>query len=199
MDNYIVTISRQFGSMGRTIAAELSKRLEVEYLDRDIVDETAKRMGKPVTTISNAEESQSGNFLTRAYPLGNGMAELKDSIFEVQKNIIEDFAKAQSGIVVGRCSDYILRNQPRRLSVYIYASREERLKNCIERLGMDEKTAKRTIADVDNAREHYHRTYIPGYKDPFFGRDICIDSSSFGVEGTVDILESIIRKRFIDC
>jgi len=197
MDNYIVTISRQFGSMGRSIAAELSHRLGVEYLDRDIVDETAKRMGKPVTTISNIEEKQSGNFLSRAYPLGNGVAELKDSIFEVQKNIIEDFAKAQSGIVVGRCSDYILRNHPRMLSVFIYASREDRLKNCVERLGMDEKTAKRMMNDVDNAREHYHRTYIPGYKDPFFGRDICIDSSTFGVEGTAEILESIVRNRFL--
>lgn len=198
MDKYIVTISRQFGSLGRTVAAELSRRLNVEYLDRDIVDETAKRMGLPVTKISNVEEKQSGNFLSRAYPLGNGMAELKDAIFEVQKNIIEDFAKEQSGIVVGRCGDYILRNHPRLLSVYIYASRESRLKNCIERLGMDERTAKRMIADVDNAREHYHRTYIPGYKDPFFGRDICIDSGSFGAERTADILEGIIRKQFYD-
>ena len=197
MDNYIVTISRQFGSMGRSVAAELSKRLGVEYLDRDIVDETAKRMGKPVTTISSVEETQSGNFLSRAYPLGNGMAELKDQIFEVQKNIIEDFAKVQSGIVVGRCSDYILRNHPNLISVYIYAPKEARLKNCVERLGMDEKTAKRMMADVDNAREHYHRTYIPGYKDPFSGRDICIDSSAFGVDGTVDIIEGIVRAKFL--
>lgn len=195
MGNYIVTISRQFGSLGRSIAAELSNRLHIEYLDRDIVDETAKRMGVAVPEISNTEEIGSNMFLRRVFPLGNAV-EKRDHIFEVQKNIILDFAKNNSGIIVGRCADSILKDHPQLLSVYIYASPEERLKNCIERLNMDEKTAKRMIADVDNAREHYHQTYIPGYKNPFYGRDICIDSSSFGVEGTVDIIENIVRKRF---
>ncbi len=195
MDNYIVTISRQFGSLGRSIAEELSKRLEVEFLDRDIVDETAKRMGQQVPYISKFEEVGVGTFMRRAFPLGEE-ASLRDSIFEVQKNIIRDFAKKQSGIVVGRCADHILSDHKRLLSVYIYAPVEARLKNCIDRLGMDEKSARKMIIDVDTAREQYHRNYIPGYKDAFFNRDLCIDSSTFGVEGTAEILESIIRKRF---
>lgn len=195
MDNYVISISRQFGSLGRSIAAELSYRLGVNFIDRDIVEETANRMGLKVPEISNAEEYSTGNFVRRIFPLGND-AGLRDQIFEVEKNIILDFAKDQSGIVVGRCSDYILKDHPRHLSVFIYASPEARLKNCVERLNMDEKTARRMMADVDNAREHYHHTYIPGYKNPFSGRDICIDSSSFGVDGTADILEDIIRKKF---
>jgi len=196
MDNYIVTISRQFGSLGRSIAADLSRRLEIEYLDRDIVDETAKRMGIAVPEISNTEESGSGSFIRRVFPLGS-VVEKRDQIFEVQKNIIRDFAKNQSGIIVGRCADYVLKDHPNLLSIYIYSSVEDRVKNCIDRLGMDEKTARRMMADVDNAREHYHQTYIPGYKNPFFGRDLCIDSSTFGVEGTAEIIENIVRERFL--
>lgn len=195
MDKYIVTISRQFGSLGRSIAAELADRLGVEYLDRDIVEETARRMGQQVSDISHSEETGVGQFLRRAFPLG-AEAGLRDSIFEVQKNIIRDFAKAQSGIVVGRCADYVLQDHPRKLSVYVYAPVEARLNNCVTRLGMDEKTARKMIADVDNAREQYHKNYIPGYKNPFSGRDLCIDSSKFGVEGTAEILEHIIRERF---
>ena len=197
MDKYIVTISRQFGSMGRSIAAELAKRLDVEYVDRDIVEETARRMGQPVSEISNSEEVGIGQFLRRAFPLGEKIG-LRDSIFEVQKNIIRDFAKEQSGIVVGRCADYILRDHPRVLSVFIYAPVEERLNNCVTRLGMDEKEARRMIAEVDTAREQYHKNYIPGYKNPFSGRDLCIDSSTFGVEGSAEILEHIVRERFYD-
>ncbi|MCR5596064.1 MAG: cytidylate kinase-like family protein [Lachnospiraceae bacterium] len=197
MDKYIVTISRQFGSLGRSIAANLADRLGVTYLDRDIVEETAKRMGQHVSSISNSEEQGFGGFVRRAFPLG-AEASLRDSIFEVQKNIIRDFAKEQSGIVVGRCADYVLEDHPRLLSVYIYAPVESRLINCTERLGMDEKEARKMINDVDTAREQYHKTYIPGYKNPFSGRDLCIDSSAFGVEGTAEILEHIIRKKFYD-
>lgn len=181
--------------MGRSIAAELAKRLDVEYVDRDIVEETARRMGQPVSEISNSEEVGIGQFLRRAFPLGEKIG-LRDSIFEVQKNIIRDFAKEQSGIVVGRCADYILRDHPRVLSVFIYAPVEERLNNCVTRLGMDEKEARRMIAEVDNAREQYHKNYIPGYKNPFSGRDLCIDSSTFGVEGSAEILEHIVREKF---
>ena len=197
MDKYIVTISRQFGSLGRSIAAELAKRLGVEYMDRDIVEETARRMGQNVSEISNSEEVGVGAFLRRAFPLG-AEASLRDSIFEVQKNIIRDFAKEQSGIVVGRCADHVLKDHPRLLSIYVYAPVEARLENCVNRLGMDEREARKMIADVDNAREQYHKNYIPGYKNPFSGRDLCIDSSRFGVEGTAEILEHIIRERFYD-
>ena len=142
MDKYIVTISRQFGSLGRSIAAELASRLGVEYLDRDIVEETAKRMGQNISDISNAEEISSAPFLRRAFPLGKEIG-LRDSIFEVQKNIIRDFAKEQSGIVVGRCADFVLADHPRLLSVYIYAPVEARLANCVDRLGMEEKNARK--------------------------------------------------------
>lgn len=197
MDKYVVTISRQFGSLGRSIAAELAKRLDVEYMDRDIVEETARRMGHHVAEISNSEEVGVGAFLRRAFPLG-AEASLRDSIFEVQKNIIRDFAKEQSGIVVGRCADYVLSDHPRMLSIYVYAPVEARLANCVNRLGMDEREARRMITEVDQAREQYHKNYIPGYKNPFSGRDLCIDSSRFGVEGSAEILEHIVRERFYD-
>ena len=75
---YVVTISRQFGSMGRSIAHRLSEILEIEYLDRDIVEATAKRMGLPVSVISEEEENgKSGsNFFRRMYPLGIGVPNL---------------------------------------------------------------------------------------------------------------------------
>ena len=195
MDNYVITISRQFGSLGHSIASDLANRLGIEFIDRDIVDQTARRMGLEVPAISKAEESGLGSFWRRAFPLGKEL-ELSDQIFEVQKNVIRDFAKEQSGIVVGRCADYVLKEHPRLLSVYIYAPEEDRIKNCIERLGMEEKVARKMMNEVDNARENYHKTYIPGYKNAFSGRDICIDSSTFGVEGSAHILEDIVRKRF---
>lgn len=195
---YVVTISRQFGSMGRSIAHRLSEILEIEYLDRDIVEATAKRMGLPVSVISEEEEnSKTGSgFFRRMYPLGIGVPDLKDEIFDVQKNIIRDFASKDSCIIVGRCAEGILSDFENHLSVYIYAPFEERLKNCTGILNMDLKTARGMIKEVDAARENYHRTYCPGYTCPFDHRDIMLDSSAFGIEGTAKIIAEIVRERW---
>lgn len=196
MEKYIVTISRQFGSMGRSIAQKLSELLDVEFLDRDIVEKTAKRMGLPVSMISDEEEAVRAGFGGRLYPLGIGMPSIKDEIFAVQSGIIQDFADIDSCIIVGRCSEYILKDRPNILRVYVYAPFEERLKNCTEILGMDLKTARRMIKEVDNARENYHKLYVPGYNHPFDNRDICIDSSKFGIDGSAEILRNIVREKF---
>lgn len=195
MSKTIITISRQFGSMGRSIARRLSEILEIEFLDRDIVEETARRMGLPISVISEEEEASSNRFFKRIYPLGISVPSIKDEIFEVQKNIIRDFAAKGSCIIVGRCADAILKDEPDLLSVYIYAPYQARLENCTGLLGMDERTAKRMIRDVDTARENYHRFYIPDYTCPFDHRDLCIDSSRFGIEGTALLLAELIGNR----
>ena len=195
MEHTLITISRQFGSMGRSIAHKLSDKLGIEFLDRDIVEGTSKRMGLPVSVISNEEESAANHFFKRAYPLGIGVPNLKDEIFDVQKNIIRDFASKQSCIIVGRCADYILADYEDLFSIYIYAPYQTRLENCTKLLGMDEKTAKRMIRDVDAARENYHKFYIPGYSSPFDNRDLCIDSSRFGIEGTAELIAELVRNR----
>lgn len=195
MDKYVITISRQFGSMGRSIAYKLSELLGVEFLDRDIVEMTARRMHLPVSMISNEEEAVKAGFFGRVYPLGVGLPSLKDEIFEVQSNLIRDIAAKDSCIIVGRCGEYVLKDHPNRFSVYVYAPYEARMKNCVESLGMDTKTAKRLIKEVDVARENYHKLYVPGYSGPFDNRDMCIDSSRFGIDGTAEILSTIIKGR----
>lgn len=196
MENYAITISRQFASLGRSIAQDLSEILGIEFLDRDIVEETAKRMNAPVSLISREEEGVTSRFSYRAYPLGIGVPSVKDEIFQVQKSIIQDFARKKSCIIVGRCGSFCLKGQSRLLNVYIYAPYESRLENCVSRLAMSERTAKKTIFEVDAAREKYHRLYIPGYKNPFSESDLCLNSSAYGVKGTAEIIADVARRKF---
>ncbi|MCR5605595.1 MAG: cytidylate kinase-like family protein [Treponema sp.] len=197
MQKYVITISRQFGSLGRPIAQKLSERLGVEYLDRDIVEETAKRMNLPVSIISDEEENLKVNkFFKSLYPLGLGLPSLKNEIFNVQKNIILDLIKKDSCIIVGRCAELFAKNEKNHLNVYIYAPYEKRLENCIKRLDMNEKTARTMIKEVDLSRMNYHKLYVPGYTSPFDNRDLCLDSSAFGIEGTAEIIENIVKMRF---
>lgn len=196
MEQYVITISRQFGSMGRTIAQHLSEELGIEFYDRDIVEATARRMGESVKSISNAEESAGSFFLKKKYPFKMGIYSISDEIYAVQKNIIRDMAQKQSCIIVGRCADSILQDMPNHLNVYIYAPYEARLYNCTHDLMMDEATARKMIKEVDTARTNYQRKYCPEVKSVFDHKDLMIDSSKFGIDGTVKLLAGIVRERW---
>ncbi len=196
MKKYVITISRQFGSMGRSIAQELSERLAVPFYDRDIVEETAKRMALPVSVISDEEEMSKSIYFKRKYPLGMGIPNLQDEIFLVQKNVILDMVERESCIIVGRCADSILKDFENKLCIYIYAPYEARYENCITQLGMDEATAERMIREVDKSREQYHRRYCQGYVNEMSNKDILLNSSFFGISGTAEVLEKIARRHF---
>ena len=196
MKQYVITISRQFGSLGRTIAQHLSEILQIEFYDRDIVEETAKRMGLPVSVISDKEENSNTVFFKRQYPLGMGIGSMQDEIFSIQENIIRDLAKKESCIIVGRCADSILMDMENHLNVYIYAPMGARLRNAVELAKLDEKTAKKMIREIDRSRELYHRRYCPEYVDPSTNKDIMLDSSRFGAAGTVKILAGLVREMF---
>lgn len=195
--SYVITLSRDFASMGRTIAQALSGRLGCAFYDRDIVEQTAKRMGLPVSMISDTEEAGHNLFYRRIYPLGMGVKSMQDEIFLIQKNIIRDLASRESCIVVGRCADYVLKDFPNVFNIHIFASVEQRLKNCVEKLEMDPEDARRTIERVDRARARYHHLYGGG--DTFTNCHVMLNSGQLGVEGTVDLLEHIVRSVFPFC
>lgn len=194
MEKYVVTITRQFGSMGRPIARKISDILGIEYYDRDIVDETARKMNLPVSTVSDEEESAGSSLYNFLFPLGMESAERKDRIFETQRAIITDLADKESCIVIGRCSDYILRDLPNLLNIYIYAPYDYRYERCINDLKIPPELAKKMITTVDKEREKYHWKYA-GY-GCMDNKDIMINTQLFGVDKTAEVLADIIRRKF---
>ncbi|MGL5260335.1 MAG: AAA family ATPase [Lachnospiraceae bacterium] len=195
MKKYVITISRQFGSMGRSIAQKIARDLEIPFYDRDIVEETAKRMQLPVSLISDTEETAKSIYTKRQYPLGMGIPSLQDEIFMVQQNIIQDVVNKGSCIIVGRCADSILKNYENKLSVYIYAPEEQRLSNCVNHLGMEKSVAEKMMKAVDHSREKYNRKYCSEYKNEFTNKDIIINSGSFGIDGTAAIIKNVMREK----
>ena len=118
---YIVTITRQFGSLGRPIAREMSEILGIEYYDRDIVEATSKKMNLPVSKISEHEETYSTSLFPMLLPLGSDSIAKQGEIYNVQKEVIREMAEKESCIIVGRCADYIFRDHRNVLNIYIYA------------------------------------------------------------------------------
>jgi len=196
MDHYVITITRQFGSLGRPIAKKLSELLKIDYYDRDIVEETSKNLGLPVSVISNEEEVVKSSFFNMSYPLGNDTTDMQDAIFSEQLKIICMLVEKKSAIVVGRCSDYVLRNNKNTVNVFIYAPYEARLRNCVDYLHLDLEIAKKMITKVDKSRDKYHKKYAGFLPGDYNFKDIEIDSSMLGVEGTAKVLANIIKQKF---
>ncbi|HCW24445.1 MAG TPA: cytidylate kinase-like family protein [Lachnospiraceae bacterium] len=201
MDHYVVTIQRQFGSMGRPIAKQMAQILGINFYDRDIVEAAAKKLDLPVDVVKKEEEKAtprlaSQDFLRMCFPLDDGTSSTQDDIFIAQKRVIEEIVKKEDCIIVGRCSDFILHDDPNAIHIFIYAPFQARVYHCTHDLGLTEKEAKHMIREVDKARRSYHMRYA-GYApgDPRF-KQLLIDSSLFGVEGTAQYLAEGVRRKF---
>lgn len=194
MSHYVVTISRQFAAMGRAVAQNMSRELGIEFYDRDIVEATAARMGLPVSEVSEREDNHSTSYFKCLYPLGTGLLSEQDELFQTQKNIIRDLAERESCIIVGRCADVVLADRKDVLNVRVFAPYEARLRNCTEKLGMDERTARKMIERIDRSREEYHREY--GGCEVTHYTDIIINTERFGIEGSARELCAIVRRKF---
>ena len=193
-EQYMITISREFGSLGRPIARRMSEILGGMYYDRDIVEEVSKQLQLPVPTISDVEERAPGSYFSMRFPLGNMTSDLQNKVFRAQQDIITELADRESCIIVGRCADYVLREKKNLMRVYIYTSYENKYDNCVNNLAMTPREAKKMIRDVDQARIAYHMRYA-GYM-PDENKDIQIDSAFLGVEGTAWYLSQAAKHRF---
>ena len=198
-NKYVITIARQFGSLGRPIAKMMSEKLGIEYYDRDIVEQAAKKLNLPVSHIDELEEkvkkTSKNSYMRMMYPLGTESSTEQDNIFEAQQNIMRFLVERESCIIVGRCSDFVLSDEPNAIHIYIYAPYEERVKNCVKDLNLTEADAKKMIRSVD-ARDDYHMHYAGFLPSDPKHKNIMVDSSVLGVEGTADFLVDFIRRKF---
>ncbi len=199
MKKYVITLSRQFASNGRAIAQCMSRELGISYYDRDIVEQTARRMGLSISEVSEIEENGAPLFARWKYPLGMGLVSMQQETFAVQSNIIRDLAAKDSCIIVGRCADSVQADYERCKNINNYAPYAARQDNCIRLLGMDEKTARKMIPEVDRAREIYRLRFSEGVSSVLDHRHLMIDSSWLPTaEKTAHVLCDVVREGFCD-
>ena len=197
MEKFVVVINSQFGSMGRPIAKKMAEQLNVDFYDRDIIELAAKKIDMPLKEASDLEESAAkGAFWQMCFPLGFGSDDKKLKLFEEQRQIIINLGDAKSSIIVGRCSDYILRQHKNLIRIFIYAPEEARVLNCVNYLHMEEKEARKMIKDVDKARDAYQLQYANYKQGDFHYNDIIIDSSFLGVCETAKFLSNLVIAKF---
>lgn len=204
MKKTIITIGRELGSGGRTIGKEVAKRLGIEYYDREIIDEAAKISGLSADYIKKAEDSVTNSFLYSivmnvgfsASLFGNSKETLPldTQVYLAQQDAILKLAE-KSCVIVGRCADYVLKDEKNLLRCFIYASMENRIQRAVNEYNIDKNEAKKTIQQMDKKRAHRYNAYTDQIWGSRENYDLLINSSKFGVEGSCDlIIESLKRK-----
>ncbi|MBP3810972.1 MAG: cytidylate kinase-like family protein [Clostridiales bacterium] len=197
----IITISRQFGSGGRTIAKTLAQKLGYDYYDKEIIEQVAEKTGFSKEVVASKGEEAPGKsiisygFEAQATPgIMNGMT-MNDYIWSVQRKVIKDIADSgKPCVIVGRSADFILKDYDSILNVYICADKKFRAERIVKLYGENDKKPEKRLDEKDKKRaaNHKHFTdlewgYAPNY-------DICLNSSVLGIDKCVEIIEDLVKR-----
>lgn len=201
----IITISREFGSMGRPIARLVAKKLGYALYDPQLIEEAAKRLDANIEELLTYDDQNAINprilgsrYCGMAYPLGIGDKLKQRRLFEAQKEIIEEISKTQNAVIVGRAADYILTKADKEnlLRIHISAAYEYRLKESIEELNLSENEAKEHIKIIDKAREDFYKDITGEDFNSSAYRDVIINSGYFTKEYVADMICNIAKQKF---
>ena len=194
----VITISREFGSGGRTIGRQLADRLGYRFYDRELVDEVAKRSGfSPEFIEENGEYANAKSSLlfylatARQYTAEN--LSTNDQLYVFQTKLIEELAESGRCVIVGRCADYILRERTDCLHVFICADMESRAKRIVERYGENKKSPEKRLNEKDQKRKVYYRNDTGRLWGQAQNYDLCLNSGVLGIDTCVDLIEAAAR------
>lgn len=191
----IITIGREFGSEGHEIGKELAERLGIAMYDKDLLAIAAKRSGVAVEHLANVDESITNRFIEPYLGFVMGNDNLNDKLFAEESQIIRDIASKESCIIIGRCADYILKDDPDTVHAFIYAPYEVRVRIIKEKHGITEDAAKKLVKKMDQVRNSYYTFYAGKGWNRKEGKDVLLNRAKFGIDGCVDILEAMARNR----
>ena len=204
MKQFVVTIGRQPGSGGKEVAEVLARELGVKVYDKVLLQEAAQASGFDASLFEKADECESTSLFGGIFSIHGSISEYliggscidNDKLFEIQSETICNIAQSESCIIVGRCAEYVLRDHPAMLSVFLTADHADRVQRIMRGENLKHDAAVEFIERNDKKRRSYHDYYATTQWGDAAGYDVCINTSRLGVEGTVELIRQIIAKRF---
>lgn len=205
MEKIVVNIGRQLGSGGREIGEKLASRLGISFYDKELINLASQESGLCKEFFEKADEQASqgiigGLFGMRfpfvsdgALPTMNCLS--NDALFKVQSDVIRKLADEKSCLFVGRCADYILRDHPRCVNVFVSASPEDRIARLCRQHAISEEKAGEMIEKADKRRSSYYNYYSNKTWGAAETYHLCIESTVLGIDQTTDFIESFIRHK----
>ena len=204
-DKFVINIGRQLGSGGKAVGEAVAARLGIGVYDKQLINLAAEQSGICPEIFEKADEKESRNlfatfigylrspFVGSEYSGSNVLS--SDALFKIQSDVIRDLASRESCVFVGRCADYVLRNMPNVLNVFIHSDMESKVRRVVEDYGVESDNVVELINKTDKRRANYYN-YYTGMK---WGRaenyHLALRTDCLGIDGAVDTLVHFIEAR----
>jgi cytidylate kinase len=199
-ENYIITIGRQLGSGGKRVGELLSQKLDIPCYDKQLIQLASRKSGLGKEFFEKMDEKSSHSFLGNYFGFRSGFMGpsetnylCNETLFKIQSDVISGLAEKESCIFVGRCADYILRKHPRCLRIFINADINDRIQRVRQDNSITEKEAGELIEQTDKKRANYYNFYSNKIWGMATSYDLCINSSVFGIEKIVSLIEEYVN------
>ncbi len=198
--NYVINIGRQFGSGGHEIGKRLAQRLNISFYDKELISLASQKSGLSKEFFEKADEKA-------GLPLAGGLIGLRstfmgdeyidnylgnESLFKIQSDVIREVSQNESAVFVGRCADYILRDHPHAVNVFVSADITHRIRKVAERNGLSAKKAKELIDKTDKKRASYYNYYSNKRWGSAESYHLCLNSI-IGIDSCVDVIEQYLK------
>ena len=201
MEKKIITISREFGSGGRTIGREVANRLGIPFYEKELVDQIALESGfAPRFVEEHGEHAPGTSRLSYAFAhqgvpgVMNGLS-TADFLWSIQCSVILQLAEQGPCVIVGRNADYILKDRKDVLDVYIHADKEFRADRIVRLYGESEKSPMARLAEKDKRRHINYQHYTGRIWGTSQNYDVCLNSGALGIENCVDIIVKLYQSK----
>ena len=192
-EHVVITISREYGSGGRYVGRLVAEKLGLKLYDKEFIQRLSEKTGLSSEYIEKEEQKRTAldNLDTPYAGVSN-----TDSLFIEESNLIKELAQKESCVIVGRCADFILKNTKNVFNVFIYSSMENKIKRATEFYGLSNKEAEKEIKRINKLRSNHYKYYTGNNWGEASNYDLCINSDTFGVEKTADLISDIILKEY---
>ena len=188
--NIVITISREYGSGGRYIAKLVAEKLKIKLYDKDFIKELTNETGLDSSYIENIEQKRTllDNFNSGYYQsLSNA-----DELFLEEANLIKKLASKNSCVIVGRCADFILKDNKNLIKIFIYSDMKSKIKRAIKYYNIPKKDAKKEIEKINKLRKNHYKYYTNREWNNPENYDLCLNSDSLGVEKCAEVIEQYV-------
>jgi len=203
MGSYIVTIARQYGSNGREVGQKLAEISGYRFYDKDLITMAAQKSGLSTDALHSADE-KAANSLLYTLALGSSMYHhgidhinmpINDKLFVLQSDIIKEIAAGEEGaIIVGRCADYVLSENPRLIRLFLYSDFDDRVQNIMKKHDLSQSAARDLIIKTDKRRSNYY-SYYTGEKWGKIDRyDLAVSTAKLGIDGTAALIAEYLQR-----
>lgn len=203
MRNYVITIARGYGSGGKTIGKMLAERLNISYYNRELLRIASDESGIHERFFDQADErGRTGLFQQSRVYKGEVISPdrsdfvSEDNLFNYQAKAIKNLAEKESCVIVGRCADYVLKDMPNLVRVFVHAPMESCINTVMELYGVSRKEAEKTILATDKSRSSYYKRYTGQEWNNATNYDLCLNSEELGFERSVELIEAYLKIRF---